>query len=444
MKAANVVTEINVKTLTLEQVFSLNLQNYPDKVDEVVVQASNEARHEKEISEVEQKWKTANFEIVPYKKGTEERGYALKGTDEIKTLLEDHLLTLQQIAGSKYVDAFRTRVTNWEKWLNLISEIIDLWLQVQKKWMYLEGIFIGADDIRQQLPDEAKRFDKTDRNFIKMMDATFRNPNIYACCILTDTKLQDLRNLSGDLDKCQKSLSEYLDSKRNIFPRFYFISDDELLSILGSSDPEMIQPHLLKLFDNVKALDFKGKQITGMHSDEGERFNFKEYRKAEGAVENWMTKVDDEMKATLKRITKEAVYNYHKDMRTQWVKNQLGMVCLVGTQIWWTWRVQDVFRKVSEGDKYAMKQELTKQSNDLTDLINLIRTDVTKIERMKINTLIILDVHARDIVERFVKDSILDKKEFEWESQLRFYWQNDIDDISIEQTQGKFKYSYEY
>jgi len=444
MKTAGIQAEINVKTLTLDQVFNLNLQNYPDKVDEIVVEASNEARHEKEISEIEQKWKVANFDIVPYKKGTEERGYALKATDDIKVQLEDHLITLQQIAGSRYVAAFKTRVGNWEKWLNLITEIIDLWLVVQKKWMYLEGIFIGADDIRQQLPDEAKRFDKTDRNFIKMMDATYRNPNIYACCILADTKLQDLRNLSGDLDKCQKSLSEYLDSKRNIFPRFYFISDDELLSILGSSDPEMIQVHLLKLFDNCKKLDFKGKQITGMHSDEGERYAFKEPRKAEGAVENWMNKVDDEMKSTLKRITKEAVYYYHKDERTQWVRAQLGMVCLVGTQIWWTWRVEDVFNKVKEGNKYAMKQESEKQTKDLNDLITLIRSDITSLERKKINTLIILDVHARDIVDRFVRDSILDKKEFEWESQLRFYWNNELDDIVVEQTQGRFKYSYEY
>jgi dynein heavy chain len=35
---------------------------------------------------------------------------------------------------------------------------------------------------------------------------------------------------------------------------------------------------------------------------------------------------------------------------------------------------------------------------------------------MKINTLIIVDVHARDIVDKFIRDSILDSREFEWES----------------------------
>ena len=45
--------------------------------------------------------------------------------------------------------------------------------------------------------------------------------------------------------------------------------------------------------------------------------------------------------------------------------------------------------------------------------------------------LIIVDVHARDIVDRFVKDSILDAREFEWESQLKFYWKLDVNDIRV-------------
>jgi dynein heavy chain len=69
-----------------------------------------------------------------------------------------------------------------------------------------------------------------------------------------------------------------------------------------------------------------------------------------------------------------------------------------------------------------MKQELAKEIKELNDLIDLVRQDISKNLRKCVNTLIVLDVHAKDVVDSFVRDSILSGKQFEWESVLRFYW----------------------
>lgn len=143
-------------------------------------------------------------------------------------------------------------------------------------------------------------------------------------------------------------------------------------------------------------------------------------------VEKWMNDVQDQMKSTLHSMAKKAVYYYAKTPRVDWIYDNLGMLALVGTQIWWTWQVEDVFRQVKSGDKQAMKELDGKLTSQLEELVAQVRrTDLTRLQRKKINTLIIIDVHARDIVSRFVRDSILDATEFEWESQLRFYWDRD-------------------
>lgn len=118
-------------------------------------------------------------------------------------------------------------------------QVLDLWVQVQRKWMYLEGIFIGGD-IRAQLPDEAHMFDEIDKKFHKFITDAVKNPIVKSWCTASG-RISDLQSMMGGLDKCQKSLNDYLDSKRNAFPRFFFISDDELLSILGSSEPTCVQ-----------------------------------------------------------------------------------------------------------------------------------------------------------------------------------------------------------
>ena len=208
---------------------------------EICVEAKEEAKNEENLQKIHSAWQVANFEIVKYKKGTEDKGYAMKAPEEIRQLLEDNILILQSLSASKYVRSIKARVAQWEKDLNIINDVIDTWMLVQRKWMYLESIF-ASDDIKMQLPEEAKKFGKTDAAYKKIMESAAKSPNVLQACVKADggNRLNDLKNISFDLDKCQKSLTNYLESKQMSFPRFYFISNDDLLQILGSSDPKAI------------------------------------------------------------------------------------------------------------------------------------------------------------------------------------------------------------
>lgn len=68
------------------------------------------------------------------------------------------------------------------------------------------------------------------------------------------------------------------------------------------------------------------------------------------------------MKSSLNLITKKAVFNYAKSAdRLEWIKGEIGMVAVVGTQIWWTFSVEDVFRQIINNGN-AMKIELAKET----------------------------------------------------------------------------------
>ena len=252
-----------------------------------------------------------------YVKGDVDKGNVLKTVDEITLVIEDMTLTLQSMLASRFVKPFLQDVQLWEKKLSLIAEVIEIWMEVQRKWMYLESIFIGSEDIREQLPEEAKRFDRIDRDFKEIMEDTSKNTNILECCSVKG-RLEKLQEIFELLERCQKSLSDYLDVKRNAFPRFFYISDDELLSILGTSDPTSVQEHMLKLYDNCAELKFGrgNKTVVGMVSAEGESYDFKSPCKAEGAVEEWMVGVEKEMLRSLHLIAKEGVFYYAKNAGT--------------------------------------------------------------------------------------------------------------------------------
>ena len=78
------------------------------------------------------------------------------------------------------------------------------------------------------------------------MNETVKNSKIIDAAHVAN-RLETLQKLSAGLERCQKSLNDYLDSKRNAFSRFFFISDDELLSILGSHEATCVQEHMIKV-----------------------------------------------------------------------------------------------------------------------------------------------------------------------------------------------------
>jgi len=446
MEMTGIEFDMNPATFTLQKLIAMELTRFGDGIGEIVIQSMQERKIEEELKKIEDIWKNHAFELAKYVKNGEDRGFILRTAEEIKLELEDNMLNLQAMSASRFVASFAEVVREWERKLNLVNECIDVWFVVQRKWQYLESIFIGAEDIRLQLPEEAKKFDTIDKTFKKMMEATNKEPNVVLACH-EDGRFEALNALSERLDMCQKSLTDYLDTKRNAFPRFFFLSDDELLSVLGSSDPTSIQIHMLKLFDNVKTLTFgRGNRfVVGQGSSEREFYEFFTPSPVDGAVEVWMTAAESEMKESLQQLHKIAVFEYAKNLRTIWLPQHIGMVVLAAAQVWWTWEVEDVFMRVQQnGEKRAMKELEVKLNGQLIDLVVMVRDKLIKTTRKKVNTLLIIDLHARVIISMFVRDSILNEKEFAWESQLRYYWDKVADDAAIKQCTGEFRFGYEY
>ncbi|XP_058981464.1 dynein axonemal heavy chain 10-like [Musca domestica] len=443
--------DMTPERFTLENMFAMQLHKYQEIAEQILNNAIKELAIEKGVKAVEDTWAAMSFKVHKHYKGSEERGYTLGAVDEIVQVLEDNSVNLQSMGASQFIGPFLETVNRWERNLALISEIIDEWLIVQRKWLYLEGIFIGGD-IRSQLPEEAKKFDDIDKAYRRIMIDCAKNPLVVPFCTIPG-RLPEIQGLSMGLENCQKSLNEYLESKRRIFPRFYFISTDELLSILGSSEPTAVQNHIIKMYDNVKSLRIIKESSTlsivnAMISTEGEILEFRQNVRAQGRVENWMNDVLDEMRRSNRYLTKKAIYDYGTDLeitRPDWLMNYQSMVGLAASQVWWTSEVEEAFNQAQNfGNLRAMKDFLDKQNYQMDELVLKVRSNLSTNDRKKFRTVATIDVHARDIIETFVRDNVLDAREFSWESQLRFYWIKMYDNLYVIQCTGRFDYGYEY
>lgn len=243
--------------------------------------------------------------------------------------------------------------------MTLISNILSVWILVQTKWMGLEEVFL-EEKFRTQLHNESIQFDGLNRVLKTLMETTRKNPQIMTL-VQKPELLDELNALYKGLEMCQKSLNQYLDSKRNHFPRFYFISDDELLSILANTGPNSIQEHIVKMFDNVNGLLFvndprKKTLVTAMVSCEKETMAFKNNVLVEGPIENWMTAVLKEMWESNKYLIKMSIVDYGqtKGSRCEWMLDHLAQMCLAANSVWWALEVENVFMKIEHVSVYHL------------------------------------------------------------------------------------------
>jgi dynein heavy chain len=171
------------------------------------------------------------------------------------------------------------------------------------------------------------------------MRKTKDNPNAMKATT-TPGILEMLQRNNADLEKIQKSLQDYLETKRLAFPRFYFLSNDELLEILGQTkNPHAVQVHLKKCFDNINKLEFtpepRSIDIVAMISAEGERVELGKNLKARGHVESWLNTVEAAMITSLRKLMKEATIQYDKHDRIEWIMQYPSQIVLTASQIAW-------------------------------------------------------------------------------------------------------------
>lgn len=199
------------------------------------------------------------------------------------------------------------------------------------------------------------QFDELNQKFKTLMKNTMKNPKIIILAQMPEL-LVELNQLLEGFEICQKSLNKYLDSKRNYFPRFYFLSDNELLLVLGNNNPNCIQEHIVKMFDNVESLLFTHSRkntrilVNAMISCEKEKMDFKSKVMIEGSVENWMMKVLIEMWRSNKYLTKKAILDFGSIRRTrcEWMLDHQGQMCLAANGVWWTAEVENVFAEIKQ------------------------------------------------------------------------------------------------
>ncbi|OZJ04271.1 hypothetical protein BZG36_02479 [Bifiguratus adelaidae] len=455
LKGLRVDGRFTFSEMTVGHLWDIDLKRNEQIVKDVVIQAQGEMALEEFLRQVKDTWTNYVLELTNY----QNKCRLIKNWDDLFQKCGENINSLTAMRLSPYYKVFEEDASSWEDKLNRMHVLFDVWIDVQRQWVYLEGIFSGNTDIKHLLPVETSRFQNINSEFLAVMKKVYKSPFILDVMAIPNVQ-KSLERLADLLSKIQKALGEYLERERAAFPRFYFVGDEDLLEIIGNSkEIPRIQKHFKKMFAGIAniLLDDDGIFITGISSREGEIVLFKNQFSIidHPKVNDWLSLVEREMKRTLAQLLTEAVAELNtifnetkldKDAYLAWMDKHPAQLVVLTVQAAWT---------------HFTEMGLTKQDTNANQLANIIRlveeqlailadavlTELTPIMRKKCEHLITELVHERNVLAALPGTGSVILHSFTWLSQMRFYFtmaETLEERLQIRMGNASFLYGFEY
>ncbi|CAD7974700.1 unnamed protein product [Amoebophrya sp. A25] len=449
------------KNILLRDMWNMELHKTPDAVEETADQAKQEAKMEVTLGKLNAAWSVVEFGFETHKQTDI---MLMKVKDEDFEMLEENQVAVQNMFASRYLATFETEITTWQKTLANIAEVSNVMSEVQRSWAFLENLFIHSEEVKKELPDESERFVGIDADVKELLAKGFNvklakefcnEPGMYG----------KLEKAQTQLTMCEKALNEFMNGKRRAFPRFYFMSSADLLDVLSNgNNPAKVVPQFPKFFIAINSykLEYpdgenKRPHAVGMDACVGvEYVPFPEPCPLVGKVEIYLDKCIEAFRYCLAYYTKHDMQKYIDmechlggDRRGKWLCDpEIGVgaaqVALLVDLITWVMLVEGGFDAVAAGNSNGVSNAADVQANLVVDLIKMTMGELTKPMRTKVMCMITLDAHNRDVQTRLVNDGVTEPTAFQWQSMLKCYWVEEVDDARLKIADAVFPYGYEY
>ncbi|XP_028896482.2 cytoplasmic dynein 2 heavy chain 1 [Zeugodacus cucurbitae] len=420
------------------------LQQSSAEITNVVKQAASEQIVRQALTELDQWSVTANLKLINHNDSDGKAIPLIKDYQEVLNKIGDNQSLLQSAKNSAAFEAFSDQADLWESRLNTLDTLLTSLSQSQRRWVYLEPVF-GAGTLR----NEEALFRRIDKDFRYVMREIQADPRVISLTKINNI-LTIVNSLETQLSRCQNNLMTYILDKRNSFPRFYFLGDDDLLEILGQAtkDAEIIQKHIKKLFPGCHSLGIAKSlseaptvyTIQSVHSTEGDMLQLQQVVPMKGPIEDWLNHLVNSIQRTLKDAIFECYTVTGSDKFSESMLRKYPIQVL----------------STSRAIQFTHETEKAIQSMSLRKLHQALNTEITHFANMKNQTndtllqiklrALLFDlVHYASVVETLQQHNVMHSTDWHWLSQLKFYLAgSDGRLVVMRMVYADFEYSYEF
>ncbi|KAH8249647.1 hypothetical protein KR032_011100, partial [Drosophila birchii] len=429
-----------------------SLQAAGQEIANIVRQASSEQIVRQALVELDQWSVTAQLKLITRTDAAGQSVSLIKDYQEMLNKIGDNQSLLQSAKNSAAFDSFSDQAELWESRLNTLDALLSSLNHSQRRWVYLEPVF-GSGTLQQ----EQALFRRIDKDFRFVMREIELDPRVISL-----TKINNISTIVSSLEtqlaRCQQNLMSYITDKRNSFPRFYFLGDDDLLELLGqaSKDADVIQRHIRKLFPGCHSLsirpnprtspDINQYSITAVHSAEGDELKLSQPVEMTGDIELWLNQLVSVVQDTLR----DQIYECYSsttgasdNFTEKILQSHVIQVLATSRALHFTRQAEQAIGGMSLG---KLHQQLKDEISHLAALKQ--RSPNGTLISLKLRALLLDLVHYSSVVEQLQKHNVVHTSDWHWLCQLRYYLAGKAGannrQVCVRMVYAEFEYAYEF
>ncbi|KAL8445805.1 hypothetical protein Emed_005361 [Eimeria media] len=351
-------TEESVCLRQLDQKEALQKRDF---INEISTLASVQQSLSQTLEKTVKAWENRELLIKPFE--DDNNAFIIRDLSDLLSMLEDHQISMQRMLHNPYVGSLKETVEVWAGRLDLAQQVVEELAELQRHWIGLQSIFSNAEAL-EQIPDESEAFEQADdfwRAYLRRIRGEQSN-------ILTVVEEEGLLDILAENNKIlagvQRKLEEYVDTKRSAFPRFYFLSNEELLKVISKAkQPAVLQESLRKCFGGLHGVTLaaNGTTIEGVYSSNGETIGLLSPVNCLSPVEEWFAELERAVSASLRHYLKTAlearVANEDEENIGTWLLEHPAQCAMTATMINWCTRAEAALTSVElKGDLASLSQ----------------------------------------------------------------------------------------
>jgi len=374
--------------------------------------------------------------------------------------IEEKLIILKKLILNPYSAPLQQKIaqliTNFNKYLNFLDEFC----QYQKFINATEPVVFFNPEFPKDMPNEYKKINN--ENALKNCSKQLKENSALGKYIefAHEKIINDLRRGNKNYEELFKFIEEYLDKKRKENPKYYYLSNEELLELYQKiDDMEVKRKHLSKMVSGIKNVDLGADtdENIKLNTDDDEVIVFK-FNKGKGNIREILDAIEMEISKKLKNSfktykrdfaanskgsNKDSIIRKPKEMIIELVKNHENLGQAIFNFVYSFYMEQlekalnqeDAFDKIMDfrEDAKARKESFANALKDLNS---------SKVEKRILMNLISLESYFKNIIKTLVREDVVSTGDFNWLKYLHI--KLDGENCNLRIFNMEFEYGYEY